>query len=142
MKRGLAYLMLFYESKKPLRLKDVSRKLNVKMPSALETISRLMIKGYLQKVSRGCFEISDEGKKYVEEMMWRHAVLEWTFMNKLNIQSKDLCKTVSKIEELIPLDIIEELCEMNKHPITCPHNIEAPHPGKSRKATAYKYCEI
>jgi len=142
MKRSLAYLMLFYESNKPLRLNDVAKKLNVKMPSALETISRLIVKGYLTKIERGKFQISEKGKQYVEEMIWRHAVLEWTFMNKLNIKSKDLCKAISEFEELLPKEIIEKLCEMNEHPYTCPHNIEIPHPGSISSSRKYKYCEV
>jgi len=141
-KRGLAYLMLFYESDEPLRLVEVSKMLKVKMPSALETISRLTMKGYLEKVSRGRFKISEKGKKYVEEIIWRHAVLEWTFMSKLKIKNKNLCKVISEIEELIPKEIIEELCEINEHPETCPHNIVIPHPGKDSKNHRYKYCEV
>lgn len=140
MKRSLQYLLAFYESDEPLKLKDIAEKLNVKAPSAHEAVMKLVSKGYLIKVQRGVFALSEQGRRYVEELLWRHAVLEWTFMEKLKIKDSRLCEAISEFEEFIPREVIEELCELNEHPNSCPHDIEVPHPGSSKR-NKYKYCK-
>ncbi len=141
MKRNLEYLLQFYEADDVLRLNEVSKRLNVSMPSASEALSRLVEKGYLIKVSRGKFKISEKGKHFVQEMIWRHSVLEWTFINKLNIKDDRLCEIISYFEESLPIEIIEELCKLNGHPSKCPHGVEIPHPGRTSK-NKYKYCKV
>jgi Mn-dependent DtxR family transcriptional regulator len=81
MKRSLDYLLLFYNKGKPLQLKEVSIALNVKPPSALETLNNLVKKGYLKKVKRGTFIITEKGEDYIREIIWKHAVLEHLFLN-------------------------------------------------------------
>lgn len=141
MKRSTEYLLVFYESNGPLRLRDVAKKLKVTMPSALEVINKLAKEGYLVKVGRGKYEISEKGRRCMYELIWRHAVLEWTFMEKLNIKDSRICEAISKFEDSIPREIIEELCELNKHPEICPHDLEVPHPGSERNLK-YKYCKV
>jgi Mn-dependent DtxR family transcriptional regulator len=140
MKRSLDYLLLFYNEGKPLQLKEVSIALNVKPPSALETLNNLVKKGYLKKVKRGTFIITEKGEDYIREIIWKHAVLEHLFLN-FNLGTKNLCEIVSKIEEYFSKDIIEKICEKFNHPYKCPHDYVVPHSGR-KKLEKYKYCKV
>lgn len=141
MKRSLDYLLLFYEEGKPLQLKKISSVLKVKPPSALEALNRLSKKGYLKKIKRGTFELTEKGKEYIEEIIWKHAILEHIFMVKFNLEIKNLCEIVSNIEDFFPKDVIEKICEKFGHPFRCPHDYEIPHEGR-KKLGKYKYCRV
>jgi Mn-dependent transcriptional regulator len=141
MKRSLDYLLLFYEEGKPLKLKKISSALKVKPPSALETLNNLAKKGFLKKIERGTFDLTEKGKEHIEELIWKHAILEHIFLVNFNLETKNICEIVSKIEDFFPKDIIERLCEKLGHPFKCPHNYEIPHEGK-KNLIKYKYCKV
>lgn len=142
MRRKFEYLFFFYENKnRSVNLSEIAKNLNVKKPSALEVINRLCKKKYLIRINRGNYKITKKGKKIIEEILWKHSVLEWIFVKNLNINKEIVCKIIQNIEDNFPKEIIKKFCELNKHPLKCPHGIENPHPDyKIRKS--FKYCKI
>jgi len=115
------------ESRGVVRLRDISRAMNIKPASAHEYLEKLSSSGYVEKIKRGEYRVSKRGERELILRMWAHGVIE-TYLHKiLGIDPDKACLIASKIDYIMPLDAVEKLCAALGHPSRCPHNHLIPH---------------
>ncbi|MEZ0289517.1 MAG: metal-dependent transcriptional regulator [Sulfolobales archaeon] len=114
-----------------VRLKEISRRINVKPSSAREYMRRLIEEGYVKRDKRGRYTLTEFGLRELERVMWAHGVIETFLYRVLGIDPDTACRIASKIEYLVPEEAVERLCKLLDHPHKCPHDQEIPHKDSS-----------
>lgn len=109
---------------------DISR------PRAYAILSKLEEKGFLQKIKRKGFTLTDKGLQVLKELQHRIKILETYFYKELNMPLESdepftsASKEASRLVLHVSFEFIEILCEQLENPRTCPHDIEIPHHSK------------
>lgn len=130
------------EYKRPIKLTEISEIMRVKPSSAHEYIEKLVSKRYIEKVGRGKYRVSPEGEKKLLYRQWVHGVIETYLHEILGVDIETACEIASKIDYIMPLDVVEKLCSFLGHPTKCPHNQDIPHRGEKIPDTRYMSCFI
>ncbi|MGC9009041.1 MAG: metal-dependent transcriptional regulator [Sulfolobales archaeon] len=127
-----------------VKLRDISRAMNIKPASAHEYLEKLSSSGYVEKIGRGEYRLSRRGEQELILRMWAHGVIE-TYLHKiLGIDPDKACLIASKIDYIMPLDAVEKLYAVLGYPKKCPHNHSIPHKehGLPSENDEYLLCFI
>ncbi|MDY6935323.1 MAG: metal-dependent transcriptional regulator [Spirochaetota bacterium] len=90
--------------KKVVRVKDIARGLNIKMPSVTSALNKLMQKGLVNYEKYGFIELTEEGEKLAERVYSRHRLLIDFFNIMLRIDREKADEEACRIEHhLSPL---------------------------------------
>lgn len=110
----------------PARIKDIAKKLNVKPPTAVEYIDRLVKCQALEKGPSG-YRLTEKGYKLTDDMERVHRLFE-TLLYKTGLPLIKAHKISSFIDRQIDSKEVEEICSFLDHPKQCPHGEPIP-PG-------------
>ncbi len=95
------YLLEIYleqQRKKFVRLKDIARRRNVKLPSALKAVKELAKRGLISHEHYGYIELTEQGANEAAELYERHKMLFKFLHNGLGINENIAEKDAHKIE--------------------------------------------
>ncbi|MEM3190787.1 MAG: metal-dependent transcriptional regulator [Candidatus Parvarchaeota archaeon] len=108
----------------PATLKNISDKLGVKPPTAVEFLQRLSSLSMIEK-GRGGYRLTDNGKELIREILRSHRIFE-TFLSRIGVPLDDACRISSEVDLYIDTEAINAICEHIGHPVSCPHGKEIP----------------
>ncbi|MDO5558152.1 MAG: iron dependent repressor, metal binding and dimerization domain protein [Oscillospiraceae bacterium] len=95
-----------------VRIRDLSKKLNVKPSSASKMIQQLSSLGYLSAQKYGNIELTDKGKAAGYYLLYRHNVI-FSFLCFLNKSENEL-EEAEKIEHFLGRNTVENLDDLLK----------------------------
>lgn len=72
-------------------------------------------------------KLTENGKKVGKLLMRNHRILEVFFNSVLGLSQNDACEEADRIDLFISKKIIDKLCIICEHPITCPCGNEIYH---------------
>ncbi len=100
-------------------LKEIAAGLRVKPPSALAHLGPLEDLGLIRRY-RGKSHLTDKGQRTLQEYLRHHRVAE-TLFGSLGLGPKETCAAAHEIDLAISHRTIDQICEAQQHPKTCPH---------------------
>jgi DtxR family Mn-dependent transcriptional regulator len=103
-----------------VRVKNIARQLNVKMPSVTEALKALAKDGLIRHERYGYVELTQKGGRIAEEIYSRHRIL-FKFLNQiLGIDARTADEDACKMEHTISSTVLEKLIEFIKTLEACP----------------------
>lgn len=88
-------------TKKVVRVKDISKALNVKMPSVNAAMKALQKKGLIEQERYGYITLTDTGTTYAKQIIDRHELLFRFLHNVLRVDDKVAGEDACRIEHAI-----------------------------------------
>ncbi len=94
---------IYYISKKSkvVRVKDLSKSLNVKMPSVVNAVKTLESKGLVKHENYGYIELTQLGERIGEELKNKHEILAEFLIRVLQIDRETALKDACSIEHYL-----------------------------------------
>ncbi|MCX7679308.1 MAG: metal-dependent transcriptional regulator [Spirochaetes bacterium] len=94
----LETISMLAQKKRVVRVKDIAKKLNVKMPSVTVALQKLKELGLISYEKYGFVELTDEGEKIAKRVYSRHSCLADFFENVLRISKVEADSEACKVE--------------------------------------------
>lgn len=91
-------IAILAEKKKVVRVKDIAKSLNIKMPSVTSALQKLSEKGLIIYEKYGYVDLTDEGKIIAERIYQKHSCLSSFFSTVLKMDSVQANNDACKIE--------------------------------------------
>ncbi len=102
------------------RVKEISKMLNVKMPSVTSALRRLQEKGLINHEKYGYVKLTSDGNKLSGKIYNRHEKIKDFIEKILNIDSKTAEEEACKIEHIIKPDTFKRMISflnfLNEYP--------------------------
>jgi len=117
---------------KVVRVSQIGRRLNVKMPSVTSALSKLSERGLVEHERYGYVVLTSEGEKLAEEVIRRHKALTRFFAEALDVDPKIAEEDACKIEHVISSLSMERLTKFLQFMEACPL-------GETKFPKRYKY---
>lgn len=106
------------QSSKVVRVKDLAKYLNVKMPSVVNAVRNLENKGLVVHENYGYIEITELGERVGEQLKNRHEILTEFLVKVLQVESSIAVDDACSIEHYlnsITVQRVVDLLEFLKH---------------------------
>lgn len=104
----------------------IARELNVKPGTVSKIISKLELKGLVERTKYRGVKLAEEGRKIAEKIVWKHRIIErflYDYVGLDPIKAHDY----AHLMEHLPDEVIEKIYERLGRPSTCP--LGNPIPG-------------
>ncbi len=103
----------------PFRLIEVANRMNVKPPTALNLIKRLVAKGMLKR-ERGMLMLTSQGSAEYARIIESHRVIE-TMMARYGISADEACRLSCNLDFIMDEDSVSRIFTELGKPKVCPH---------------------
>jgi DtxR family transcriptional regulator, Mn-dependent transcriptional regulator len=126
----VAYLKMLHrmnERNETTSVSALAQKFRVKLPSAIEILSKLEKKGLVIRKPWKVPQLSKRGAILSEQVMHQHRVLENYLNAKLGMSLDTSCEEASKVDYLVGSDVIERMCKALNRPSRCLHGFPIQH---------------
>ncbi len=133
-RRELDYIVVLYEleaipgTNKLVGPQIISKKLGVDPSTAVIMLKKLYRKGYVKYRRRRGYALTVKGLKVVEEVVWRHRILEVFYVEYLGLEVEEACCLARETDLHTPVQVIERLSKYIGKPKCCPHGKPIPYP--------------
>lgn len=116
----LEAILIIGEKKKVVRIRDIAKHLEVKMPSVVAMIKTLAKKNLVRHEYYGYVELTEEGLRQAKFIYERHKILFNFFHNLLGINSNIAKEDACKIEHYLNPKTLEYILKFIQFVETCP----------------------
>jgi len=99
------------KEKRVVRVKEIARRLNVKMPSVTEALKNLSGRGFIKHEKYGYIELTPKGEELAQEIYLRHQSLFSFLTEILGIDTQRADEDACKIEHVISEGTMKRLVE-------------------------------
>lgn len=113
----LETIYLIIQTNKVARVKEISERMNVKKPSAINAIKELGKRGLLHHEKYGYIELTDEGIKAAEIIFEKHKMIKKFLIDVLGVSEEVAENDACQMEHILTketLDSIEKFMTKNK----------------------------
>ena len=108
--------------KKVVRVKDIAKEMNVKMPTVTSMLKSLSRKGLVEYEKYEYVELTKTGRAVGKEMRHRHEVLFKFLTEILNIEAKTADGEACKMEHTLSADTLQSFVDFMAFIQTCPRS--------------------
>jgi DtxR family Mn-dependent transcriptional regulator len=115
-----------------VRVKEISRVLNVKMPSVTSALKKLSEQGLVVHEKYGYVELTPEGARIAADVIHRHKTLSRFFAEALDVDQKTAEEDACRIEHVISPLSLERVIKFIEFIEACPL-------GEANFPKRYKY---
>ena len=118
------YLKAIYDlekTKRVVRVKDIARKLDVRMPSVSSMLQRLAKHGLVKYRKYEYIELEDAGVSFAREVCRRHDILLRFLADILAVEKKTAAEEACKIEHLLSPETIGNITDFINFVESCPN---------------------
>ncbi len=119
-------------SEAPVTVSELARDLGVAKPTVTLMLKKLVRQGLVKRVEGG-YMLSCGGLECVNEIVWRHGVVEEA-LSRLGLDKEEACVVARLIELSIPLETLQTIWRSLGCPVKCPHGL-CILPGKFGRST-------
>ena len=109
-----------YRDEKVVKVRQLSRTLNVKMPSVTAALERLSEEGLIVHKKYGDIKLTPEGDRAAQDVIRRHRALSRFFSEGLNIDRETAEEDACKIEHVISPITLERMIKFIEFIEACP----------------------
>ncbi|MHC1605319.1 MAG: metal-dependent transcriptional regulator [Candidatus Methanofastidiosia archaeon] len=108
------------------RIKDISKKLDIKPPSAVEMLKKLEKDGMIKYRKQKGISLTAKGRKTGENIIRYHRLMEVLLFDVICIENEDVEKLSCGAEHFFTSEIANKICAFLDHPKICPHGKKIP----------------
>ena len=108
------------ERNRAVRVKQLSERLGVKMPSVTSALKKLSEQALVEHERYGCIKLTAEGRRLARDVIGRHEALTRFFGQALGIDGKTAEEDACKIEHVISSLSMERLAKFVEFIEACP----------------------
>lgn len=112
-----------------ITVNDLSKSLNIKMPTVNSMVKRLSTKGYINYQSYKPITLTDEGKKEALLIIRKHRLTEMFLVDKMGFGWEEVHEVAEQIEHIHSPKFFAKMDEMLDFPTVDPHG--SPIPDKT-----------
>lgn len=102
-------ITLLARENRVVRVKDIAKKLNIKMPSVTAALNKLKDMELIEYEKYGFVELTEEGRKVADSVYQRHACLSDFFENVLQLDCTNADAEACKVEHHLVADTCFQL---------------------------------
>lgn len=121
------YLKAIFELnkiKKVVRVKDIAKELNVRMPSVTSMLKKLASLGLVKYRRYEYVELEDRGALFAEQIYRRHEIIYRFLADILTVEKKTASKEACKMEHLLSGQTLGILTDFINFMESCPNSLE------------------
>ncbi|MBV7440315.1 metal-dependent transcriptional regulator [Weeksellaceae bacterium TAE3-ERU29] len=118
---------------------DISKRLNIKMPTVTGMMKKFAEKGWVDYQSYKPIRLTEEGKRQAAIVVRKHRLTEMFLVDVMNFSWSEVHEIAEQIEHIKSPSFFDKMDEMLNFPTVDPHG--APIPDKNgyiKESTAYK----
>jgi len=116
----LEAIFVLDKDKKVIRVRDIARRMDVKMPTVTSMLRTLSDRGLVHYEKYEYVELTDSGADVGREMRRRHRMLYRFLTDILKIDAKTADDEACKVEHTLSLTTLESLTDFMEFIQTCP----------------------
>ncbi len=113
-------LKFLYNIKKPIKISQMARKLEIKHSTLGSCVKRLKANGYVNYEPFYEVILTNKGIDVARELLRHECLLELLFFNELGMTAEEAHAESAKFNLLISCNTINKICEKYGHPKKCP----------------------
>lgn len=125
------------KDKKAVRVKDIARSMNVKLPSVTSMLATLIQKEMVRHEKYEYVELTEKGHEVAKEVDRRHRMLKSFLINILKVDPRQAEEDACKMEHAINSDTFEKLVQFIEFIEVCPGGQN--YGGGYRKEECFKH---
>ena len=103
------YVLKYVEGKKVIRVRDIARKLGVKMSSVTVAMKRLAELGFIEYEVREYIDLTEKGKKLGEELYNREEIIIEFLTKVLRVSEETARKDACKMEHELSQETVDRI---------------------------------
>jgi DtxR family Mn-dependent transcriptional regulator len=108
------------EDRKAVRVKDIAKKMMVKLPTVTSMMNTLVHRGLINHEKYEYVELTKKGKRIAKEVYRRHVIFRDFLMGILNIDPKTAEEDACKMEHVVSHVTLERFVKFMEFVETCP----------------------
>ena len=136
----LKALFTLSSEKEEVTVNELSRHLDIKMPSVNSMMKKLLEKGLVVYESYKPLRLTEKGRREAGLIIRKHRLTEMFLVEKMKLGWEDVHAIAEQIEHINSPIFFEKMDEMLGYPTTDPHG--SPIPDKSGKIAWLKYHKL
>lgn len=109
-----------------ITVNDLSKSLNIKMPTVNSMVKRLATKGYINYQSYKPITLTDEGSKTALQIIRKHRLTEMFLVEKMGFGWEEVHEVAEQIEHIHSPKFFAKMDEMLDFPTVDPHGSPIP----------------
>ncbi len=113
-------LKFLYNIKKPIKISQMARKLEIKHSTLGSCVKRLKTNGYVNYEPFYEVILTNKGIDVARELLRHECLLELLFFNELGMTAEEAHAESAKFNLLLSCNTINKICEKYGHPKKCP----------------------
>jgi len=102
------------------RPKDIAAALKVKAASVTGALKNLSSMGLIHYAPYDYISLTEEGRKFAGEIVYRHEALKRFFIDVLGVNAEDSDQAACRMEHSVPRTIIDRLVKYSEYVERCP----------------------
>jgi len=108
------------KDKKIVRVKDIARKMDVKLPTVTSMLNNLIEKGLINHEKYEYVELTKEGKRIAKDVYRRHVIFRDFLTGILNVDATTAEKDACKMEHVVSPVTLERFVKFMEFVESCP----------------------
>lgn len=116
----LEAIALLSEDKHAARVSEISRALQVTMPSVSAALKKLSEEGLVEHERYGYVRLTNEGKRIADDVWWRHETLRRFLVEVLDVVAETADEDACRMEHSLSPDSLERLAKFLDFTLSCP----------------------
>ena len=104
-------IFIIQQEKKVIRVKDISQKMEVSMPSVNGAIKNLKLKGIVSHQKYGYVELTEKGEHIAREIFSRHKLIKNFLIKVLDLSDEIATEDACKLEHYLSKATLERLSQ-------------------------------
>ncbi len=121
-------------------VKDLSEKLDIKMPTVTSMMKKLSTKGLVQYTSYKPIKLTAKGRKAAGIIIRKHRLTEMYLVEKMGFGWENVHEIAEQMEHVKSPDLFDRMDELLDHPKHDPHG--SPIPDKNGKVDWINYPKL
>lgn len=123
-----------------ITVNDLSKSLNIKMPTVNSMVKRLSTKGYINYQSYKPITLTEEGRKTALQIIRKHRLTEMFLVDKMGFGWEEVHEVAEQIEHIHSPKFFAKMDEMLDFPTVDPHG--SPIPDKQGNIQLKSYNSL
>jgi DtxR family Mn-dependent transcriptional regulator len=111
----LEAIIMLSEKLRVVRVKDIAKSLDIKMPSVTAALNKLKEMGYIDYEKYGFIELTGQGKEIAERIYFRHRSLSDFFSQVLLLGHEEAEIEACKVEHALSPEVFRKLYRLFRY---------------------------
>lgn len=118
----LEAILFLEEQERVVRVKDIAKSMNVKLPTVTSMLKALIQRGLINHERYEYVELTDKGQNIAQEVKYKHEILSSFLSEILGIDPKRAEEDACKMEHVVSPETMERLVEFMQFIEVCPRS--------------------